>query len=828
MPAIRSSTAKRHVSPFNPPQTLLAAALRGALLSLALGSAALSPIACAQGDIAMSAGSETKTFDVPTGPLDTALDRFARTAGINLSYDPALISGATTRGLVGDYSISAGIAALLAGSGIEAASLPGGGYVLKNASAPASSAAAKPTARTTSALATVKVTATAEKDAYIAKQSTAGTKTNTRIIETPQSISVVTAQEIETFKPQSLTDALAYTAGISRSEGNDRTADRLYIRGFAADAIVGSIYRDGMKYMVNAFNGRQEPYGLERIEVLKGAASVLYGSAAPGGIINTVTKRPTAEPLHEINLELGSHDRRQISADLGGALTEDGVWSYRLTMLERDSNTFVDFVPDDRTYIAPAIKWQPSDDTSLTLLSHYQKSHTKYVFGFPAEGTVLPNPNGRIPINRYLGEPDRDRDDSTIRSAGYIFEHAFSDTLRLRNNVSFFKSSTSMPATWPMSGTFEDEDMRSVARFAESRREDESSAAASDLSLEYKWNLGNTTNTLLTGFDHTKQKHQSERWLRWPSSLDLYAPVYGVPYTGEAVPRGFRASRKEHAWLTGAYLQNQTKIDDKWVVLLGGRQDWAKNGESPFFGPENWQNERSRAFSGRAGLVYLADNGLAPFVSWSESFQPQAGADRQGNRFSPTTGTQQEMGLRYQPNSSNTMLSAVVYQLTQQNVTTTDPVDNAYAVQTGEVRSRGLELEAKVQTSRDLSLIAAYAYTDARTTKSNDPTELGKRTGAVPYHQLSLWGEFDFGSFGFSGLKAGAGVRHVGSTIGTYIDVNVPETTLVDARISYETGPWRFALNASNLTDKVHVTNCIDVCYYGEPRKVIATVGYRW
>ncbi|MES2026189.1 MAG: TonB-dependent siderophore receptor [Pseudomonadota bacterium] len=794
--------------------------LRPSVLAVCL--AVSSPLLI-QTALAQSSKSVAQAFDIPAGPLDATLTRIARQSGQIISLQPEQMQGRSAPAVRGEMSAEQAYRQALQGSGLELFVTGSGALNLRPV----------PTG-TVSTLPEVKVKGSAQEDAsgsahgYVAKRSATGTKMDSSIIETPQSISVVTAQEMEVTKPQSLTDALAYTAGVFRSEGNDRTADRLYIRGFGADAIEGSLYRDGMKYMVNAFNGKQEVYGLERIEVLKGAASVLYGSAAPGGIINTVTKRPTTETLREVNMEVGSYNRKQISADLGGALTDDGVWSYRLTALKRDSDTFVDFVPDDRIYVAPALKWQPSAATSLTLLSHYQKSKTKYVFGFPAEGTILPNPNGRIPVNRYLGEPDRDRAVSTIESIGYIFEHAFSDTLRLRNNVSFFKASTSMPATWPNDGVFEDASMRTVGRYAESRREDKSSSIAIDVSLEYKWKLGEAANTLLAGIDHTKQEHQSERWLQSPSSLDLYNPVYGIPYNGAATFRNFPASRKERAWLTGAYLQNQTKIDDKWVVLLGGRQDKAKNGRSPLFGPEEWKDEKSSAFSGRAGLVYLADNGLAPFVSWSESFQPQSGSDRAGNRFDPTTGRQYEVGVRYQPKGSNTLLSAVVYQLTRQNVTTTDPTDNAYQVQTGEVRSRGLELEAKVQVTRSFGLVAAYAYTDARTIRSNDAGDVGKRTGAVPYNQFSAWGDYNFHALGMPGLKAGAGVRYVGSTVGTYLDVKVPAFTLLDAMVAYEVGHWRYAFNITNLTDKVHVTNCIDVCYYGEPRRAVATASYRW
>jgi iron complex outermembrane receptor protein len=282
----------------------------------------------------------------------------------------------------------------------------------------------------------------------------------------------------------------------------------------------------------------------------------------------------------------------------------------------------------------------------------------------------------------------------------------------------------------------------------------------------------------------------------------------------------------------GVYFQDQMKISDKWVVLLGGRHDSVRYDESNFFtGEKSADNEKSSAFTGRAGLVYLADNGLAPFLSYSESFEPTSGRDRLGSRFKPTTGEQVEAGIRFQPKGSNTLISAAVYQLTRQNVLVADPQDPTLSssIQAGEIRSRGFELEARTSISRHANVIAAYAYTDARTTRASalQPEQQDRRTYGVPRNQLSLWGDYSFGEFGLPGLKVGVGMRYVGSTRSQNYNV-VPSFTLLDAMVSYTTGPWRFALNATNLADKNYVGSCSTVCFYGEPRKVIGTATYRW
>ncbi|WP_129141726.1 TonB-dependent siderophore receptor [Modicisalibacter coralii] len=652
-----------------------------------------------------------------------------------------------------------------------------------------------------------------------ATRSATATKTDTPIIETPQSLSVVSSEEFRDYGARNFTEALGYTAGVSRQEGADRTTDVMRIRGFR----VGTTYRDGTKYQANVYDGQQELYGLERLEVLKGPSSILYGVASPGGVVNAVSKRPTSEPLREINLQAGSFDRRQISADFSDALDEDGVWSYRLTMLHRDSDTFVDHVPDDRTYIAPALKWQPTDQTSLTLLSEYQRDQTAYVYGLPASGTILSNPNGKISRDRFIGEPDFDNFDNERYSFGYLFEHDFSDNLHFRHSLRSFHADRVYDNIFLGSSS----DGRVYSRTAQDRR-DASRALTADTSLQYDWEAGNTSNTTLVGFDYTRQRQETERYNRTAPPLDLYDPVYDNGELGDAIP--FAYSTKQRHEQVGIYLQNQMKIADKWVFLLGGRQDWTEDETSPYFGPTDWSRATDDAFTGRIGGVYLADNGLAPFISYSESFEPTSGTGRNGDRFEPTRGKQYELGVRYQPESWDTLITATAYELTQENVLVTDPVDTSFQAQLGEVRSRGIELEAKTAIGPNANLVAAYAYTDARTTESSPATPdlEGKRTANTPYNQLSLWSDYRLASFGLPGLKVGAGARYVGSTLGTWIDGEVPSFTLYDAMVSYETGHWTYALNATNLTDENYIESCTYGCFYGEPRNITATLGYHW
>ncbi|MBV7540564.1 TonB-dependent siderophore receptor [Acidovorax sp. sic0104] len=799
--------------PASLPPTLPSRLPRHAVARAAMAAALALQLQCAT--------AQTARFDIPAQPLAPALAALAAQAGLQLAFAPDLAADRQAPAVHGTRDVGDALRALLAGSGLQGR-VQGRTLVVERP--PAQGAA----------LGEVTVRAEAEHDTaagplhgYAARRSATGTKTDTPVLETPQSLSVVGAQEIENRKAQSLQDALGYVAGVSRSEGLDRTTDGMFLRGFQSSN-VGTYFRDGTPYTVNYYNGRQEPYGLERIEVLKGAASVLYGASAPGGIINTVSKRPTTEPLRELQLELGSFARRQVSGDFGAALDPEGEWSYRLTFLGRDSNSFVDHVRDDRSYFAPALKWQPNGSTSLTLLAEYHRDRTAYVYGLPGPGTVLPNVHGRLPRNLYTGEPGYDKFDLTRYSLGYLLEHAFNDRLTLRHSLRYFHAHNEYnnAGIWGLAS-----DQRTTLDRTAQDRWDRSSATTTDTSLQYQTTHGSVRHTLLAGLDHAAPRHKTERYNREGQPLDLYAPLYGQPL-GAAVPAG--NSSVSRIRRMGLYLQDQMKIGEKWVVLLGGRHDRLRADEHALFTGEKWVDaEKSQAFTGRAGLVYLAEGGLAPFLSYSESYEPTEGRDRSGRRFQPTTGTQIEAGVRWQPPGSATLVSAAMYQLTRDNLTVADPQDPNYAIQHGRVRSRGLELEARTRVGRHANLIAAYAYTDARTVRASplQPAQEGARSIGVPYNQVSLWADYELGALGLPGLTVGAGVRHMGEARGMAhgTPVAVPAFTLFDAMLGYHTGPWRFALNLSNLADKTYIGSCAMYgCFYGEPRKLIGTATYRW
>ncbi|OZI51803.1 TonB-dependent siderophore receptor [Bordetella genomosp. 5] len=768
---------------------------------------------------AAGAAAQVRQFDIPAGPLAQVLNRYSAEAGLFVSSHGDLTSGRRSPGVRGSYSPQAGLTALLAGTGLQADRLPDGGYVLRQAR------------QDIVELAPIGVTGYHERPdgpvfGVAATRSATGTKTDTPIIETPQSISVVSSVQMRDQKPQTLQEALGYTPGIMPGvvSVNSMFEDTMSIRGFEANPQTGSYYRDGMRYMINQYNGKQEPYGLERIEVLRGPSSVLYGAAAPGGIINTVTKRPPSEAMGEINLDAGSFDRRQISADIGGPIDEAGEWSYRVTGLFRESKQFLDHSKDNRSYFAPALTWRPSAATSVTLLANYQRSDTLYPPAVPVTGTLWTNPNGDIPRRRFLGEPNHNTFDVESTSAALLIEHAFDDTLKFRQSLRYYDADLKMRYVL-LSGDVDAATQRRVARQARGF-DDRTTVQTSDTNLEKKFQTGPVAHTVLAGFDYTRSTYNSDRLRGALPAIDVYNPVY----QNEVIALPWQQRRNTEHRL-GLYLQDQLKIADKVVVLLGGRYDRARAENRALHAPGSDAQDRDSAFTGRAGVVYLADNGLAPYASFSQSFEPTSGRDRNENTFEPSRGTQYEIGLRYQPAGEDMMLSAALFDLERKNVLTADPFDPTFSVQTGKVRSRGLELEARARVTPQIDVIAAYTFTDAKVLKSNVPGEEGERFN-TPRHVASLWTDVNLSKWVLQGLKAGAGLRYVSARPDRPSRdwLGGAGYTVVDARVSYETGPWVYALNVTNLTDKTYIpsTCYTGTCSYGEPRRIIGTVSYRW
>lgn len=658
---------------------------------------------------------------------------------------------------------------------------------------------------------------------YIANQQASGTKSDTPLIEAPQSISVIPADQIRDQNAQTLNQIVRYTAGVTpETRGAVATRyDMLTVRGFDAD-----IYLNGLKLQSLYYTSPQiDPYLLERVEVLKGPTSVLYGQAPAGGLLNQTSKRPTATPLNEVGIEYGTGNHWRGTADFSGPIDKDGKFLYRLTAVGLSEDGQIDRTENERVSVAPSITWKPDAETSLTLLGFYQHDPKGNSYGsVPAQGTVLANPLGRIPVDFYDGDPNYETFDRRQASLGYAFDKKLSDVWTVRLNGRWLHAKMAYDSLY---GNGLAADNRSLYRGSATSRE-EMNSYTFDNQIEGRFTTGPVQHTVLAGVDYQRLTGNYTYGFGAAPSIDVFNPVYGIAVTPPAVSRTDTDGRQ-----TGVYLQDQLKLGG-FILTVGGRRDWAKT-TSDTAGSSSTQSDK--AWTGRAGLTYVFENGFAPYVSYAESFTPKSGSDASGKLFKPEEGTQYEIGVKYQPPGLNSLFTAALFDLTRSNLVTSDTAHPGFSIQTGEARSRGIELEAKVGVTKDLDLIGTYTYLDTKYTKDNDGLQ-DKRLPAVPHHQASAWAMYHMPEgTPLTGLGVGAGVRYTGSTVNTLNTFKVPSFTLVDATVSYDLGALSSKLqgaevtvNGKNLFDKEYVASCYygEWCAYGYRRTVTAGLRYRW
>jgi iron complex outermembrane receptor protein len=699
--------------------------------------------------------------------------------------------------------------------------------------APAAAASAPSTSEPTLPAVRARAGAPAEDAAgpvsgYAARRSATATKTDTPLSEVPQSISVIGAEQLRDQASPNMQEALRYTAGVrTETYGVDNRGDWFSLRGGSN----GSTLIDGLRRPLTGYWGilRNEPYAFERIEVLRGPASVIAGQNGPGGVVNLVSKRPQAERAGEIGLQIGSYGHKQVQADLTGPLNADGSLLYRLVSVVKRSDSQVDHAFDERDLFAPSLTWRPNAATSLTLYAQYQRDESGNLNAFfPAAGTLLPAPNGPIPMDTFIGEPDWDTYGGDNVRFGWQLQQRLSEAWTLRHNLRHDRADgkmRTMYAAWwdgfvdasgapDPNGTY----LNRVYYAAD----DKDSVTNADLLLEGKLRTGSASHTLLLGVDAMRSRASQRYYGDFPATpLDVYDPVYGgyplppLPDTPAALTRLRR---------TGVLLQDQIKFDERWVLVAGVRHDRVRNQA------EGSPAENHSATSKNLGGVWLAGGGWSPYVSYSESFEPVAGRNADGELYKPQRGKQVEAGVKWQPPGTRLNASAALYRLVETNRTTSDSPSTT--VQLGEVTVKGLELELAGQVGA-WDLTAQLTYTDAQITGTGPtPAEqaaLGQQLEAIPKHGAGVWAVHRFAAV--PGLRAGFGVRHVGkSTDGLEGGLEVPAVDLLDAMLSYDTTDWRFALNANNLTDKKYVASCLGRgdCWFGQRRRVVASASYRW
>ncbi|WP_246682723.1 TonB-dependent siderophore receptor [Methylobacterium sp. WL9] len=687
---------------------------------------------------------------------------------------------------------------------------------------------------------------------FVATRSTAGMKGNDSILETPATVSVITREELDVRGVQDINTAVAYTPNVQAVDyPGGQGGPTFTLRGFNANNF-DNVYEDGLRYGFNSFDQNIEPYAYERIDVIKGPISVLYGAGQPGGIINLVSKRPSFTPFNEVFIQGGNRNRIQAGFDLTGPVEGAPDFAYRITGLVRNADSQVKFTPDDRTFIAPSVTWRPDSDTSLTVLAKY----AEYRGGgseqsLPIVGSIIPSARGFYQRDLFVGQPNFNTGLLENKEAGYIFDHTFApgwlfhSAFRAYETTSKYDATGAAPAMTPAN-------FLSVSVFPY-LRDQSSQGLLTDNHVEGQFDTFGVQHNVVFGVDFQNYYRRDARTFPngYPTAaanrlIDLYNPVYDLSIAFPLRTNvGTRASQQQ----TGAYFQDQMKWNG--FILTGSvRNDWVDqeirttfnfpNLPLPTLNRTTVSQQSFSALSYRVALGYEFDFGVVPYASYSTSFNPQiAGQRASGAALDPREAKQVEGGVKWQPVGTNQLYTASYFEITQTNIPLADPLNPGFFIQTGEAVSRGFELEGKANLFEGFNLVFGYAHLETAVTKNpTNPALVGNRLPNAPNNSVSLFADYAFplGS-PFGGFRAGAGVRYIGQRTDANNVDDIPSYALVDASLSYDLAQldpaWKGAVlsvNATNLFDQRYFNAGFYTGYIfeGFRRSVFGTLTYRW
>ncbi|MHB8284984.1 MAG: TonB-dependent siderophore receptor, partial [Caulobacteraceae bacterium] len=667
----------------------------------------------------------------------------------------------------------------------------------------------------------VVVTADKSPDAgYVSTASRAGSKMATPVIEVPQSISVLTRTQLDDRDVQTLIQAVGYTPGVTaQAFGYDPRFDSFYIRGF--DITYTGIYLDELRLGGGSFAiPRLEPYGVEDISILRGPASGLYGLGSPGGVVDATSKRPTQDPFGEVQLQAGSYDRYQGNLDIGGPVPGVDNLDYRFTGLARDADTWQPGAKDDRVYLAPAVTWRPDANTSLTVFGEYLTSRTT------SNPSYFNTPEGQL-TSLYSNDPAYGNQDQQQFRVGYDLEHRFNDAFSVRQNFRIYHVEddakyTEIDAIDPVADVGE----RSTGRV-----HDKLTTVTLDNQAQAKFSLGPIANTVLVGVDYQHFYLNDNIGFGTAPDLNLATLNYGaqsIPNITDYTTREIQLQDE-----VGVYTQEQARLGG-FILTLNGRESQVWTSTRDEIG-QTTSDQHDNAFTGRVGLTYVFKSGLAPYINYSTDFSPQIGTDASGTSFKPTKGEQEEVGIKYQMPNLPVLLTGAAFDIRQSNVLRTDPDNMAYEAATGEIRSRGVELEATASLRPGVNLTASYTHLGVTIVQGEAGTD-GNKFSGIPGDSVSVFGKYAFRSSLLKGLGIGVGGRYVGSSYGD--DENTfrnDGVTFMDGVLDYSLDNLgtrfkgvKLQVNGTNLLDAHHGTCQEGYCYLDEERQIIGSLVYRW
>jgi iron complex outermembrane recepter protein len=638
----------------------------------------------------------------------------------------------------------------------------------------------------------IELVVTGEQNRYRVPNAATGTRTDTLIRDIPQTIQVVPEEVIRDQKVTRLRDALLNVGGVLQDGGFGGTSDQIGIRGFFGGGLFGGgILVDGFK---DGRGGIRETANVERIEVLKGPASVLYGGVEPGGVINLITKQPLRDPYYNAEFSVGSFSTFRPSIDISGPINSDKTLLYRLNSVYETSEGFRDFNQDiQRFFISPTLRWEIGQATNLTLQFDYLNDERPFDRGFLAFGEGIVD----IPVERFLGEPDDVRKVEEI-GFSYRLEHNFNDNWKVRNAFRYASSDTFDYRAEPLSLN----ETTGILSRNFRANDDYQETYTIQTDLVGKFATGSINHTLLFGVDLARTTSGGTQ-KRLPGgitpSIDVFNPVYNViPRPGLEALTNVVRNNQDSSDGVGIFLQDQIALTDNLKFLVGGRLDIVDQ-KSIDLRDGSESNQYDTAITPRLGIVYQPIQPISLYASYSQSFQPNFGTRVDGTVLEPERGTQYEVGVKGEFLDGRLATTLAAYQITKSNIATTDPANPDFSIPIGKQRNQGIELNVAGQISPGWNVIASYSYIDAEITESNDGLA-GNRPPNVPFNTASLWTTYQLQRGSLQGLGFGLGLFYVGDRQGdtdnTYI---IPSYLRTDAAIYYQRDNWRAGINIQNL-----------------------------
>lgn len=654
---------------------------------------------------------------------------------------------------------------------------------------------------------------------YRATRSASATRTDTSIHETPQSISVVTEDAVEDIGATRLQDALDYAGGVGRANNfGGQGLTTFTVRGFTT----GEFYRNG--FPINrGYPNMPDANTIERLEVLRGPATMLYGRGDPGGTFNVVSKQPLPERTVTLGSQLSDQGMRRGTLDASGPLDDEGRLAYRLNVVGEGGDTFRDHVETERYGVTPVITWQATEDTKLIFEGDFMRNNHPLDRGL----TRYANQKGTPSRDTFWGEKDIGKLHNDNSMAQLRFEHLLNDNWTLGGGFQW------------LDGTLQGNAIEANSLAADGRtlsrnfnyRKLEWTDKDTQLNLTGHFSTGGFEHTLLTGVEFEDYGYKSiiqrSNGAAGTYPIDIFNPVYGQPRPAlTRTPTHDKENLKTYA----AFVQDQVALTERLKVLAGARFERFEHDYHTYVpGGKSWEAS-DNAVTPRVGVTYDLTETVAVYADAARSFKPNTGASRQGGGFEPEKGKSYEMGIKWEALDHALSVDAAIYQIEKKNVLTTDPVDSTFSVAAGQVRSRGFDLNVAGNLTPEWRVIGGYAYVDAKVTKDNS-IRVGSRLANIPRSSFSLLNVYEFQDGALKGLGLGAGSKYVAERVGQTSNTpfSMGAYTVVDLLSYYKVNEKvRLNLDVKNLFNRDYEEGAFGniYAYPGAPRTVQVGIAY--